>query len=71
MNTEKSMKNEPHRFRLALADKLNLKDPNKNMELTNLSIHYTWKNIISAYSYNKFKIFAPTWNDEINLPDGS
>ena len=41
MNTEKSMKNEPHRFRLALADKLNLKDPNKNMELTNLSIHYT------------------------------
>ena len=31
MNTENSKKNEPHRFRLALADKLNLKDPNKNI----------------------------------------
>ena len=40
----------PHRFRLTLADKLNLKDSDKNMTLANLSIHYTWKNIISAYN---------------------
>ena len=48
MNTENSRRNEPHRFRLTLADKLNPKDPNKNMVLANLSIYYTWKNIKSA-----------------------
>ena len=45
MNTENSKTNEPHKFRLTLADKLNLKDPNKNMALTNLSIYNIWKNI--------------------------
>ena len=30
-NTENGKKNEPHKYRLALADKLNLKDSNKNM----------------------------------------
>ena len=29
MNTENSKTNEPHRFRLSLADKLNLKNPQK------------------------------------------
>ena len=54
MNTENSKRNESHRFKLGLADKLNLKDPNKNMALVNLSIYYTWKNIISEYNNNKF-----------------
>ena len=49
MNTENSKTNEPHRFRLDLTDKLNLKNPNKNMALANLSIYYTWKNIKSEY----------------------
>ena len=72
-NTENSKTNEPHRFRLTLADKLNLKDPNKNMALANLSIYYAWKKkkIKSAYKNNKFKISAPTWNDEFNLPHWS
>ena len=39
--------------------------------MVNLSIYYTWKNIKSAYNNNKFKISAPTWNDEFDLPDGS
>ena len=52
-------------------DKLNLKNPNKNMVLAYLSIYYTWKNIKSEYNSNKFKICAPTWNYELNLPDGS
>ena len=52
-------------------DNLNLKNPNKNMALANLSIYYTWKNITSVYSNNKLKISAPIWNDEFNLPDGS
>ena len=71
MNTENSKTNEPHRFRLTSTDKLNLKDPNKNIALANLSIYYTWKNIKSAYNNNKFKIYAPTWNDEFDLPDRS
>ena len=48
MNTENSKTNEPHRFGLSLADKLNLKNPNKNVVSGNLSIYYTWKNIESA-----------------------
>ena len=71
MITENSKRNEPHKFRLTLADKLNFKDPNKNMALANLSIYYTWKNIKSEYNNNKFNISAPTWNDEFDLPDGS
>ena len=71
MNTSNSKTNEPHRFRLSLVDKLNLKNPNKNIALGNLSIYYTWKNIKSAYNNNKFKIFATTQNDTFDLPDGS
>ena len=41
------------------------------MALANLSIYYTWKNIKSAYNNNKFKISAPTLNDEFDLPGGS
>ena len=71
INSENSKTSEPHRFKLNLADKLNLKNPNKNMALANLSIFYTWKNIKSEYSNNKFKISAVTWNDTFDLPDGS
>ena len=71
MNTENSKTNESNRFKLDLTDKLNLKNPNKNMVLANLSIYYTWKNIKSEYNNNKFKISAPTWNDTFDLPDGS
>ena len=41
------------------------------MALASLSIYYKWKNIKSEYNYNKFKISAPTWNDEFDLPNGS
>ena len=41
------------------------------MALAYSSIYYTWKKINSEYNNNKCKIFAPTWNDTFNLPDGS
>ena len=41
------------------------------MPLANLSICCIWKNIKSEYNNNKFRISAPTWNDTIDLPDGS
>ena len=71
MNSENSKTNEPHRLRLDLTDKLNFKNPKKNMALANLSIYYTWKNIKTEYNNNKFKISAPTWNETFDLPDGS
>ena len=70
MNSENSKTSESHRFKLDLTDKLNLKNPNKNMALANLSIYYTWKNIKSEYNNNKFKISAPTSNDTFDLPNG-
>ena len=71
MNGENSKTSEPHRFKLDLTDKTNLKDPKKNMALGNVIIYYTWKNIKSECNNNKFKIPAPAWNDTFDLPDGS
>ena len=71
INTEDSKTREPQKFRLNLAGKLNLKNPNKSIALANLIIYYTWKNIKSEYNNNKFKISAPTWNDTFDLHDGS
>ena len=71
MNTKNSKTNEPNRFKYDLFDKLDLKNPNKNMALGNLSIYYTWKNVQSIYDNNKFKISTPTWNDTFDVPDGS
>ena len=50
MITENSRTNEPHRFKLDLADKLNLKNAKKNMALVNLSIYHTWENIKTEYN---------------------
>ena len=69
MNTLNSKTNESNRFIYQFNDKLDLVI--KNMVLANLSIYCTWKNIKSEYNNNKFKIQAPTWNDEFNLHDGS
>ena len=71
MNTKNSKTNESHKFKYDLIDKLDLKNPNKNMALGSLSIYYTWKNVKSTYNNNKFKISAPTWNETCDLPDGS
>ena len=70
MNTENSKVSEPHRFKLDLTDKLDLRGPKKNMHLANLSIYYTWKSIKSEYNNNKFNLSDPTWNDTFDLPDG-
>ena len=71
MNSKNSKTNEPYKLIYYLIDKLDLRNPNKNMALTNLSIYYTWKNVKSTYNNNKFKMSAPTWNETFDLPDGS
>ena len=71
MNTENSRTAEYHVLELKLADKLDLRRGKKSLALSNLSIYYTWRNIKGSYKNNKFKISAPTWSDEFELPDGS
>ena len=71
MNTKNSKTSEPYKFKYDLIDKLDLRNPNKNMALANLSIYYTCKNVKSTYNNNEFEISAPTWNETFDLPDGS
>ena len=71
INTKNSKTREPHRLKFDLIDKLDLKNPNKNIALGSLSIYYTWKNVKSTYNNNKFKRSAPTWNETFDLLDGS
>ena len=71
MDTENCKTNEFDKFIYQFTDKLYLKNPNKNTGLVNLSVYYTWRYIKSAYNNNKFKVSAPTWNDEFDLPGGS
>ena len=71
MNLDNSKASKPHILKLKLTSKLDLRLGEKVIALSNLSIYYTWKNIKSSYNNIKFKISAPTWNDEFELPDGS
>ena len=71
MNSENSKTSKLHVLILKLTNKLDSRIGGKTIALSNLSIHYTWKNIKSSYKNNKFKISAPTWNDKFKLPDGS
>ena len=70
MNTENSEKNKFNKFIYQFNNKLNLKTPDKNIGLVNLSIYCTQKNIEPEYN-NNFKISAPTWNDAFDLTGGS
>ena len=71
MNSDNSRTSEYHVLVLKLTDKLDLRRGQKTVALSNLSIYYTWKNITSSYNNNKFKISAPMWNEEFELPDAS
>ena len=71
MNSKNSKKSDPHRLLLNLTDKIDLRRKDQYIALPNPSIYYTWKNIKKSYKNNKFKMSAPTWNEESELPDGS
>ena len=71
MNSENSRTSEYHVLVLKLTHKLDLRRGQKSVDLSNLSIYYTWKNIKSSCNKNKFKISAPTLSDEFALSDGS
>ena len=71
MNMKNSKTNEPHKFVINLSQILDLRSSDKHVALQNLPIYYKWKKIRKQYKNNKFKIKAPTWNDEFELPNGS
>ena len=52
INTENRETNEPHKFVLNLSQRFDLKSSNKHVDLQNLSVYYTWKNIRKQYKKN-------------------
>ena len=71
MNSENSKTSKLHVLKSKLTSTLDLRIGERVIVLSNLSIYYTWRNIKTSYNNNKFKISAPTWNDEFELPDGA
>ena len=71
MNSENSKTSKQHVLTLKLTSKLDLRIDKKVIALSNLSIYYTWKNIKISFNNSKFKISAPTWDDKLELHDGS
>ena len=71
MTSKNSATSDSHRFRLNLQNKRNLKLPHRHIALANLSIYYTWKNVTKKMNNGKFKITAPSWSKEFELPEGS
>ena len=71
MNSENSKTSDSHIQLLNLSDKINLERKDIYVVLSNLSIYHTWKNIRKSYENNKFKISTLTWNEKLELPDGS
>ena len=70
MNLENSKTSKSHILALKHTNKLDLRLGEKVFVLSNFSIYYTWRNRKSTFNNNEFKISAPTWNDQFELPDG-
>ena len=70
-NIENSKTNEPHRFRLSLADKLNLKDPNKTWHWL-IGAFITHEKLLNQHTATiNLKFLLRLGNYEFDLPDGS
>ena len=68
INSWKRKTSDHHRLLLNLSDKIKLKNV-INMFLYKILAYTKYKK--SIYIDNKFKILAPTWNEEFELPYGS
>ena len=75
MNSENRKTSDLHKLLLNILDKINLKRIDKYVAVSNLNIYHTSRNkkyykSNKSYKSTKFKISAPTWNKEFELPDG-
>ena len=68
MNSKNSKTSNHHRSLLNLPNKINLKRSDRCCCTKSL---YTWKNIKRSPKDNEFKISAPTWNKNFEIPDMS
>ena len=71
MNSKNSETSDLHKLLLSLTDKINLKRSDKYVALSTLAFYCTWENMKKTFENNKFKIPAPTWNEEFELLDVS
>ena len=62
MNSKISGTSDPHRLLINFTDKINLKRSDKYVALSKK--YKNIKKIKKSYKNNKFKISAPTWNEE-------
>ena len=70
MSSENSKTSKPHVLIFNPTDKVDSRRGEKSIALSSFSKFYTLKNI-KSYNNNKFRISAPTWSDEFELPKGS
>lgn len=71
VNSENSKTSDVHRLLVNISDKIDLKRIDKCVALSNLNIYSRWKNIKKSHKKNKFKKTAPTWNEKVEISDGS
>ena len=67
MISRNSKTSDTHRLLLNLLDKINLKNRDKYVALSNVRIYYTWENIKKSRKNKKFKLPTATWNEEFEL----
>ena len=70
MNSKNSKISDPHTLLLNLTDKIELRRKEIYCFIKLQYLLYI-KNIKKSYENNKFKISAPTWNENFELLDGS
>ena len=66
INSGNSKTADRHILLLNILDKINLKKSDKYVALSNLGIHYTWKNFKKSYKNNKSKRSGTTWYEKLN-----
>ena len=59
-----------HKLLLNIPEKINLKRSDKYVALSNLSIHFKWRNFKKSYKNNAFRMLAQTRNEEFQVLGG-
>ena len=71
INSQNSETSDLLRTLLKLSERIDLNRSDRSVTLSNLIIHYTWKNTKKSCSNNKFKISKSTWDEQFELLDRS
>ena len=71
MNSKNSKTSDIRSLILNFTEKIDLKRRGAYDALSNLSIYYTWKTTKSSYKNNGFRISTATWNNKLEVLDGS